>query len=396
MQQNYLWAGQSPDPAPAGYASLQSFFTASLFTGNASTPADRWSYLADSVQYARFFNDGQTLGYGIFVNGLEGVLPLRIRYVEPNSPAATLGLVRGDILRSLNGVSDATLLASGNLSALTPLNVGDVLTLQVERNAVVSSVQVSAAIYNLQPVTGVAVFTQPGGTKVGYLSFKDFITQGEAPLNSAIASFRAAGVRDVVLDLRYNGGGYVSTANLLASLLAGQANSGDVFAKLVFNANLTSRNTSYLLSASTPGFDRAVVITGARTCSASELVVNGLKPYMQVATIGATSCGKPVGFTPVDSCGKTVSAVNFESFNKLDVGRYYNGIPPTCPAGDTFTGVLGDAQEPLTSAALSYLSSGVCPVAGSPARGVLRATPGAIPAPRPLAEPFEPGGMRTP
>jgi carboxyl-terminal processing protease len=120
-----------------------------------------------------------------------------------------------------------------------------------------------------------------------------------------------------------------------------------------------------LASAPGPAFARVVVLTGARTCSASELVVNGLKPFADVVTIGGTTCGKPFGFNPVSSCGNTFSAVNFESFNAQGQGRYYNGIAATCPVADDFSGELGDAGEKLTAAALSYLATGVCPAASS-------------------------------
>ena len=111
-------------------------------------------------------------------------------------------------------------------------------------------------------------------------------------------------------------------------------------------------------------FTRAVVITGSRTCSASELIVNGLKPYIaDVVTLGGTTCGKPFGFTPVASCSNTFSAVNFEAFNALGNGRYYSGIVPTCPVADDFTGELGDPTEKLTAGAVTYIQSGVCPPA---------------------------------
>jgi hypothetical protein len=137
-----------------------------------------------------------------------------------------------------------------------------------------------------------------------------------------------------------------------------------------------------------------VVLTGARTCSASELVVNGLKPYVQVVTVGGQTCGKPFGFVPVTSCSSTFSAVNFESFNALGEGRYYNGIPATCAATDDFNGQLGDPAETLTSAASSYLQTGACPtVAAHPT--LLSARTHALPTTqRPSVAVPEPGERR--
>lgn len=169
----------------------------------------------------------------------------------------------------------------------------------------------------------------------------------------------------MILDLRYNGGGRISTATLLASLLAGSTYNQNVFTNLIFNAKQSSQNTSYTLASQTTGFNRVVVLTGARTCSASELVVNGLKPYVHVVTVGGQTCGKPFGFVPVTSCNSTFSAVNFESFNASGQGRYYSGIAATCPATDDFNGQLGDPAEVLTAVANSYLQNGMCPTAAA-------------------------------
>ena len=152
---------------------------------------------------------------------------------------------------------------------------------------------------------------------------------------------------------------------------------GKVFTSLVYNAAHQSSNTSFTM-ATVPGsaFSRVVVITGPRTCSASELIVNGLSPYAQVVTVGGTSCGKPYGFSPVESCGNVFSAVNFRSNNALGQANYDAGIAPTCAVADTFTGTLGDPAEALTGAALGYLQTGSCPVrVGAGAREHAAAAP---------------------
>lgn len=365
MADKYLWAGTSPNPAPAGYASVQSYFDALLFTGDGTVPADRWSYITDSASFNQFFAEGKTLGYGLFVNGLELQLPLKVRYVEPQSPAAA-GLTRGDTIVSINGRAAADLIAANDFAMLSPAREGEVLSLVVDSGAGPKTVSLTAATYSLTPVPVSTVFTQPSGTKTGYVVLKDFITQAEAPLATALASIRAAGATELILDLRYNGGGRVSTANALASLIAGASNNGKLFTHLGYNAQNQASNTDFLLSGATgAAFTRVVVLTGARTCSASELVVNGLKPYTQVVTVGDTSCGKPFGFNPVQSCSSTYSAVNFEALNALGQGHYYNGIAATCALAEDFTGALGTATEKLTAAALSYLQAGSCPATAS-------------------------------
>ena len=302
------------------------------------------------------------------------------------------GLVRGDQIVSLNGRSAADLIAANDFSVLTPAKEGDTLAVQLTNGIVTRTVTLTAATYTLTPVPVSRLFTLANGSKAGYLVLKDFITQAEAPLAAAFDAFRAAGATEVILDLRYNGGGRVSTSTILASLVAGSVHDGKVFTRLNFSAKKAASKTSYTLAATATGFARVVVLTGERTCSASELVVNGLKPYVQVVTVGAQSCGKPFGFNPASSCSSTFSAVNFESLNALGEGRYYDGIAATCAVADDFSGALGDPAEKLTAAAANYLQSGACPPVGT-ATARERAASLARRSRMPVQEPGEHQGM---
>jgi carboxyl-terminal processing protease len=368
MQGYYYWAGLAPNPDPKSYTSIKSYFEAQFYPGSGVVPKDRWSYIEDTAAYNQFFVEGKNLGYGFFVNGLEKQLPMKVRYVEPQSPAGSV-LKRGDVIVSLNGRSAADLSAAQDFSALNPAKEGEVLTAVIDSGAGPKTVTLSATNYSLTPVSADAVLTLPSGAKAGYVVLKDFIAQADAPLAAAIANIRAAGATDLILDLRYNGGGRIATATALASLIAGASNNGKVFTQLIHNDLKISLNSVFNLSGGNGfAFKRVVVLTGARTCSASELVVNGLKPYTNVSTVGGTSCGKPFGFSPVNNCGSTYSAVNFESFNAQSQGRYYDGIPASCPVADDFSGALGSPTEKLTSAALNYLQTGTCPAAAAEQR----------------------------
>jgi len=366
----YYWSGSAPNPDPALYSDVTSYLDALRYGGDAVVPRDRWSYIQDSSSFNQFFAEGKTLGYGLFVNGLEMQLPLKVRYIEALSPAAGL-LARGDTILSLNGRSAADLIAASDFTVLSPAKEGDVLNVVIDSATGPKTVALTAATYTLTPVPVSTVLTLPGGVKAGYLVLKDFITQAEAPLAAALESFRAAGATELILDLRYNGGGRVSTANVLATLIAGATNTPTprLFTRLKYNAAHQNSNNYFMLGdGSGAGFARVVVLTGVRTCSASELVVNGLKPYANVVTIGGASCGKPFGFNPVPNCTSTISAVNFESFNALGEGHYYNGITATCAVADDFSGALGSPAEKLTAAATSYLQTGVCPPASAAER----------------------------
>ena len=366
----YYWTGLSPNPEPEAYGSVQQYFDALRFAGSASVPRDRWSYISDSASYTQFFTEGKTLGYGLFVNGVESRAlyeagqpfgALKVRFVEAQSPAAGV-LLRGDTIVSLNGRSAAELVAANDFSALSPSSEGQVLNAVIDFGSGPTPVTLAAATYSLTPVTATEVIDLGNGQRAGYLVLKDFVTQAEAPLADAFTAFRTQGATELILDLRYNGGGRVSTSAMLASLVAGVANNNAAFTTLRYNSRHPSANFTYNFAATAPGFSRVVVLTGSRTCSASELVVNGLKPYVNVVTLGDTTCGKPFGFSPATYCSSTYSAVNFESVNALGLGQYYDGIAATCAAADDFSGVLGAPTEKLLAAATGYLQTGTCPV----------------------------------
>ncbi len=387
----YYWTGQSPDPEPAGYSTLDAYFQALKYTGYPGVPdgIDPWSNVQSTASYNQFFAEGRSTGYGFAVNGLEGQLPLKVRYVEPQSPAAAAGLLRGDVIKFINGIADSTWLqqfAAGNTAVLDG-TAGERITLDIERNGAPQRVVLTAADYALTPVPVSAAL--PG--QVGYILLKDFIVQAQTELSTRLNALKAAGITDLIIDLRYNGGGRISTANHFASEVLGPRG---VFTTLQYNAKHQASNTSFTLAASSaPGvFDRIVVLTGQRSCSASELLVNGLRPYArQVSTIGDTSCGKPYGFNPVESCGNTFSIVNFKAVNAQGQGDYEAGIAPTCAVAEDFSGAFGDPSEKLTAAALAYLQTGTCPAAA--AVPVDRARALAARLQRAAAEPGERRGM---
>ncbi len=373
MDDWYFWYRLAPRPSPAPYADVESYYRAQLYTGtDANFPADRWSWSESTEAFNRFFGDGATLGYGVSVAGLEvarnGARPLYVRYVEARSPAAvaTADVRRGDQVMSINGRDAFGLIAADDFSALSAAQAGEQVTLVLRRGGIDRSVTLTSATFNLTPVTGAAVMQTTGGRLIGYVNVKDMISQALAPMDTAFAQFKAAGVSELALDLRYNGGGLVSTGATLASYIAGLRGNGLSYAKLLYNdKHAASNNTSFAFSQPGPslGLPRVFVLMGRRTCSASEQVINGLRGAgINVVAIGETSCGKPVGFLPASQCGRTYNAVNFESVNQLDQGRYFNGFAATCPVAEQFTVAQGSWADPLMDTAGRFADNGACPV----------------------------------
>ena len=375
MNEWYFWYRISPRPDPAPYADAQSYFNALIYTGGTAPflQADRFSGSQTTESFNRFFGDGATLGYGLSVAGLElandGTKPLYVRYIEPLSPAAAAGVQRGDRVISINGRSAADLIGADDFAALSAQQAGDTVALELRRAGVDRNVSLRAEVFNLTPVTGTTVVTTVGGRRMGYVAVKDMISQALAPLETAFARFRAEGVQDVVLDLRYNGGGLVSTGGTLASYVAGARGNGLNYASLLYNdKRAASNNENFRFSnlSSALGLPRVFVLMGRRTCSASEQVINGLRgANVEVVAIGETTCGKPVGFLPANACGRTYSVVNFESVNHRNEGRYFDGLAPVCAVTEDFTAGQGGLADPLMNAAKEAADTGFCPAVAS-------------------------------
>lgn len=395
----YFWYRLAPDPNPLREMTVAEFFEQSLYTGtDARFPRDRWSYLEPSADFDRFFGDGRLLGYGVFLAGIETgrdpARPLFVRYVEPQSDAAARGVQRGDEVVSVNGRPAAEIVASDDYAAFTPDDEGRTLALVLRNGGALRSVTLRASAYPLTPVTLPRVLQTPQGRRMGYLHVKDMIDPAAPALAAAFADFGAAGVTELVIDLRYNGGGLVSLSRTLASYVSAARTRGQTYASLLFNdrrARDENETWRFEPPSSALNLSRVYVLTGPRTCSASELVINGLRPFVDVVAIGDTTCGKPVGFRPVSRCDTTFNVVNFESVNARNEGRYFDGFLPSCAVAEDFSRALGAPDEPLLAAASRHADSGSCPAGTG---GVTRQRPMAAGAARPPGgEPPERQGM---
>jgi len=386
MQQWYLWYEKLPMLDPAGFASPQALLDALIqpVTG----PVDRFSYLTTVAEEEALFGASQFIGFGF--RQRTDTDSVTVLDVFENGPADQGGLDRGSRILAIDGVPIAAILASaeGLSGALGPAEIGyEVeMTFRNRAGAEITATLVKSTV-TIPPVTATQIFDLDGVT-TGYLVFRNFVEPGITALNTAFIQFSAAGVTQLIVDLRYNGGGLISVVEHFANLLASRDHPGLPFASYRYNDKNSSRNETFNFTSNPStvalSLDKLVFITTPATASASEMLVNGLPPYIETVTVGSETYGKPVGQLGFRFCEKVLRPVSFEVVNALGEGGYFDGIPPDCAAADDVAAPFGAAGEDSFDAAVQWLSTGSCPaVAAARALERLPAEPAERPRYRP-------------
>ena len=401
------------------------FATAITASGKAK---DQFHFTETTADYLADQDSAASAGYGATFAVISASVPRNVvvAFTDPNTPASTVvggqvNLVRGDKILSVNGID---LVNGGTTQAqvdtlnnglFTPA-VGATYTFVVQDPGAVSTRTVSLTAQNLTPkaVNRTKIVTDGSGNKVAYILFNTFSPySSENEIMSAMQTAQSNNVKDLVLDLRYNGGGLLAVASELSYMIAGNtATSGKTFEKLSFNNSATSNINPVTGETNSPtpfystavGFSvaqgtalpslnlpRVFVLTTDETCSASEAVINGLRGVgVNVVQVGGQTCGKPYGFYPQDNCGTTYFSIQFQGVNDAGFGDYADGFIPAnststtgvkingCAVADDYNHDLGDTSEAMLAAALGYGTSGTCPVAAVTARVASAKTTGGL------------------
>jgi hypothetical protein len=258
-----------------------------------------------------------------------------------------------------------------------------------DRDGTERDISMQSEIVTTAPVQNVGTTATPTGN-VGYLLFNDHIATAEQALMNAVSQLAADSIVDLVIDVRYNGGGFLYIASEFAYMIGGASNTaGRIFETLRFNDKHPSTDPVTLeplepipfydtsiggQSLPTLNLSRVFVLTGSGTCSASESIINSLRGVdVDVIQIGSATCGKPYGFYPTDNCGTTYFTIQFRGENHKGFGDYSDGFAaanapgnlttplPGCSVADDFTNALGDPAEGRFAAALMYRESQTCP-----------------------------------
>ena len=370
----------------------------------ATTPSgaakDRFHFSYDTLVWKQLSQAGVSAGYGAkwILKSSSPPRQILVAFTEPNSPARAANLARGAEVITADGVDVVNGTDTDTLNAaFFPETTGETHTFEVRDlgSSTVRTISMTSASITKDPVQNVEVLSTDTGF-VGYLTFNDHIATAEAELVNAIESLRDSNIEDLILDLRYNGGGYLDIANELAYMIAGpNATSGRTFESQQFNDKHPSVNPvtgaslvprSFHNQAQGFSVDRGVllpyldlsrvyVLTSGNTCSASEAIINGLRGIdVEVIQIGTTTCGKPYGFYEMANCGTSYFSIQFKGVNAKGYGDYSDGFSPSnlattegepvpgCAVADDFGNPLGNSNEAMLKAALAYRANpGNCP-----------------------------------
>jgi carboxyl-terminal processing protease len=397
----YLWYREVPQSvldAPGAYATPIEYFKV------LRTPdpvKDRFHFFLPTDVWNQLSQSGVQAGYGVQWALLATKVPRRavVVYVETPSQAETAGIRRGLEVVTVDGIDLATDNTQAGVDTLneglfpTQLNAQHVIVLKDPATLATLTATLTSQNVTFAPVPTVKTLAA-GDDTVGYILFNDHVATAESALVNAVNAVHGAGAKDLVLDIRYNGGGFLGIASEVAYMIAGPARTtGKTFEKTIFsdkyptNDPVTGRpllptpfqptfigyDPSVTPGQALPHLDlpRVFVLTTAGTCSASESIINSLQGIgVEVIQVGGTTCGKPYGFYPQDNCGTTYFSIQFQGVNAAGFGDYANGFtpggtgnasPPGCLVSDDFGHELGDPAEAQLAAALTYRATGSCP-----------------------------------
>ncbi len=406
----YLWYSEVTDRNPANYTTTAAYFdllkTAALTPSG--QPKDRFHFTYPTADWEALSQTGVEPGGGyglrwkIYPATMFEPARVLVSFLEPDGslPAAQAGLTRGAEVQAVDGQALASVFSDAQArivnDGLFPTDIGQTHSFTVrERNGTVRSFSMQSVQITTAPVQSIGTYTDPMG-KVGYMLFNDHLATAEDALIDAVNLLKSANITDLVVDIRYNGGGYLAIASQFAYMIAGAGPTGGrVFERTAFNSKHTATNpvtgnplqptpfyTTTVGLGSRPGgqslptlnLTRVFVLTGEGTCSASESIINGLRGVdVEVIQIGTTTCGKPYGFYPQDNCGTTYFSIQLKGVNAKDFGEYTDGFSPSntqgvagvrvpgCSVADDFSRDLGHPLEARLAAALSYRFTRSCP-----------------------------------
>ncbi len=359
MKENawYLWHQRSPEVNPEDFTDPQELLETLIYKD-----LDRWSFMIDEESYTKLFQQGTYYGFG-FLMKYENDTTVRIAFSYKDSPAGRAGISRGHKIISVNNVPMSQIIKENlweNIFGENKAGVsidfssidlnGDTLNTTLVKEEVKKNTVLHHEIIEKE------------GKKIAYLVFQTFIAPSIDELNNVFSYFKQENVSDLILDLRYNGGGQVQVASHLANLIAGNSANGKIFYKLQYNEmheDKTEKSIGYFKAESNSlDINKIAFITTNSSASASEMIINGIQPHIKSAIVGKNSHGKPVGMNGFQYQDQLLFPITFKIVNSEGNGDYFNGIPVDKNCEDGLDKPFGDEDETCFKEALHYIVYG--------------------------------------
>ncbi|MCX7053460.1 MAG: S41 family peptidase [Proteobacteria bacterium] len=388
-----------PDLLPASvdiasYPTAEDLLDALTATARTQGKDRFFSYLTTKSAENSLLGEGQFVGFGFRSRTDTGNRPFIIDVFE-GSPAGEAGLQRGDEVIAVDPGSGfvpvAQSLADGSTAFTDLLGTADAGVqrgLRLLRDGQTIEMQLTKRTVTIDPVPdsfGTRLLPVAGTTGVGYLHLRSYIGTADPQLRTAFQTFREQNVRDFIIDLRYNGGGLVSTAELIDNLLGGDRTSADTQYSIVYSPGKSGQNSAVRFQPQSQSVRpvRIAFLTTAASASASEININAMRAWAEVAIVGSDTYGKPVGqlaFDLANACTDRLRLITFKTVNATGASDYYEGLASNmrfaCAADDTLGAPMGDPADSLTQAALQWINTGACAsVIGSFVAGQAKTSP---------------------
>lgn len=316
---------------------------------------DKWSFVANMKTLEEYFVDNQSVSYGFNItrdsNG-----NVVVCYVEKDSPAQKAGIQRGDILLEVDSYKLSEI---KGFDALYPeTNKDNVILGLMSKQGYSKRILLNADNVNTQTVPAYKIIVDANNRKYGYIMINSFVESTPEYISQAFSYFESQNIVELIVDLRYNGGGYVSGAEYLANMVIPMINNGKVMFQYQYNSRNPQYNSYvYFKKSNGMSFNKIFVLTTWQTASASELFINALKPYISVVQIGETSHGKPVGMNTFEYGDYAIVPITFATVNSKGEGYYYGGLKPDIEINEDFNTEIGAANDPFIMAATGTLST---------------------------------------
>ncbi len=347
----YYWNDKIPDVNVSDYSNADSLLNAMLYK-----TYDKWSFMDKTAVVDALYNEGEYFGYGFYL-GWDAMNNLRVIIVYDSTDAYQAGLRRGDIITDINGTSVNNISSYDFFFNTSP---GSISFHYLDKNSISHSLTIDKKTVKMNGVLDKEVFNV-GNKKTGYIVYDSFLGYSETELDNAFQMFKDSSITELIVDLRYNGGGYVTLAEKMADFIAPSNSVGKVLYNRKLNQQRSSQYdvTMYFKSESLNlNLNRVFFITSDLTASASELVINSLKPYMDVIMIGQHTYGKPVGMYGWEFQDYAIYPVTNQTFNAAGFGDYFDGLPVDKQVADDRTCEWGTPTEACLKQAIYYIAHG--------------------------------------